>query len=122
MWTYSQSTGALSRNGKRVATGYSGNGPLSAGYRNNPDAQHVVAKGPIPRGRWRMTEMRLKGGTVGPYAIFLAPVGHDALGRSLFRIHGDNRQNDASHGCIILPRPVREMIWGSGDHDLEVVR
>lgn len=121
MWIYQQSTGRLTRDGKTVAVGYSGNGPKSAGYRNNPAQQHVRAKGPIPRGRWKMASMRLTGGTVGPYAIILEPVGHDALGRTAFRIHGDNTKNDASNGCIILPRNIRELMWTSGDHDLTVI-
>jgi hypothetical protein len=53
--------------------------------------------------------------------ILLEPVGHNALGRSLFRIHGDNAQNDASHGCVILPRNIRELIWNSGDRALTVI-
>ncbi|MFA6125072.1 MAG: hypothetical protein WCS75_11525 [Sphingomonas sp.] len=40
-----------------------------------------------------------------------------------FRIHGDNAKLDrsASHGCIILPRAVRERMWASGDRIVEVV-
>ena len=51
----------------------------------------------------------------------LTPVGHDALGRSGFFIHGDSIKGGASHGCIVLPRPVRLFIANSGDQDLTVV-
>lgn len=43
-------------------------------------------------------------------------------GRSGFLIHGDSiaHTGQASHGCIILPRSVREQIAASGDDELEV--
>jgi hypothetical protein len=118
MWKWDQSAGELSRVGKIVSRGYSG---LGRG-KNNPALQAAVGVGPIPAGRWKITE-RYDSANVGPYALKLEPVGHDALGRSAFRIHGDSIANPgtASHGCIILPRAVRELIWTSGDRDLEVV-
>jgi hypothetical protein len=121
MWTYQQSTGRMVHNGKAVATGYSGWGSLAKGFRNNPAKQGVVAKGPIPQGLWKMTGVVTKHPSLGPFVILLEPVGHNALGRSLFRIHGDNAQNDASHGCVILPRNIRELIWNSGDRALTVI-
>ena len=60
----------------------------------------------------------------GPFTILLEPApGTDTLGRSAFRIHGDSVRapGTASHGCIILPRAIRDHIWRSGDRDLEVV-
>jgi hypothetical protein len=119
-WKWDQSAGELSHNGTLVSRGYSGNG---RGV-NNPAMQDAVAVGPIPRGDWRMTALRLTGASTGPYTIVLEPEpGTDARGRSAFRIHGDNAKLDrsASHGCIILPRNVRELIWKSGDRELEVV-
>ena len=118
MWTWDQSAGRLTRDGKFVATGYSGAGI----GRNNPDLEHRVATGPIPCGRWRIFPPR-NSKNVGPYGMDLRPVGHDAHGRSAFMIHGDSarKPGQASKGCIILPRNVRELIWGSGDHDLMVV-
>lgn len=119
MWTYDQSSGRLTHNGKFIATGYSG---ANIG-RNNPDLEHKVATGPIPRGRWKISGPPYNSANVGPYAIRLSPVGHSAHGRSAFLIHGDSakRPGQASKGCIILPRNVRELIWNSGDRDLEVV-
>lgn len=120
MWTYDQSTGDLTHNSKFVGTGYSGAGRTLADGRNNGDMEDVAAHGPIPRGKWHIDNPRTSQNT-GPVTMNLDPVGHDAHGRSLFRIHGDNKASNASHGCIILARPIREMIAASGDHELEVV-
>lgn len=121
MWKYDQSTGALSKDGQFFTTAYSGKGRKLHEGRNNPDMEHVVATGPIPRGRWTIGAP-YDSKNVGPYALPLTPDGHDAHGRSAFRIHGNNAANDASHGCIIIsPRSLREHIWNSRDHTLEVV-
>lgn len=120
-WRYEQSTGRLSRNGKLVTTGYSGDGPEHAEGRNNPDMESVKGKGPIPRGRWRIGNPRTSP-HVGPLAMDLTPVGHDAHRRSAFMIHGDNAARDASKGCIILGKTFRQAIIDSADRDLEVVR
>lgn len=119
-WTYQQSTGDLKRDGRLIATGcYSGHGV----HKNKPDDEALVAEGPIPRGKWKMTEL-YDSARVGPYAIKLVPVGHDAHGRSAFRVHGDSSAHPgmASNGCIVTRRTVREAIWTSGDRDLEVIR
>lgn len=121
-WKYDQSTGEItSPDGTFFATGYSGKGKKNREGRNNPDMETVVAVGPIPRGKWLMNGV-YDSKQVGPFAIVLLPQGHDAHGREAFRIHGNNKADDASHGCIILsPQSLREHIWNSGDHDLEVV-
>ena len=125
MWTYKQSTGDLLHNGRHIGYGYAGH---EEGI-NNPAMQDVRAVGPIPRGLWRITAP-YNSDTTGVYTMKLlakdaAPGDdtHQPTGRGAFRIHGDNRQMDrsASHGCIILARSYREIIWQSGDHDLEVV-
>lgn len=118
-FTYEQKTGRfLGIDSKPMATGYSGH---AAGI-NNPDMQDVRATGPIPRGEWQIGTA-YKSASLGPVVMNLDPVGHDALGRSLFRIHGDNSKGDrsASHGCIILPRAIRERIAASGVARLVVV-
>lgn len=120
MWTYQQSTGALSRAGKTIAHGYSG---LDLG-KNNPAMQAARGIGPIPAGRWIIAGAPYHSASTGPYTLALQPApGTDALGRSAFRIHGDSiaHPGEASHGCIILPRNVREQIWASGDREIEVV-
>jgi hypothetical protein len=44
-------------------------------------------------------------------------------GRTDFRIHGDSIQHpgQASNGCIILKKSIREKIICSGDTELEVI-
>lgn len=118
MHTYSQTTGVWSHTGRHFK-GYSGHG---AGL-NNPAHEAVHSEGPIPKGRWHIGPVR-DGGHLGPVVMDLTPVGHDAHGRSLFRIHGDNSlgNHSASDGCIILDRKSRELIAGSGDKDLVVVQ
>ena len=52
----------------------------------------------------------------------LEPRGHNAHGRDGFLIHGDNPalNGSASEGCIILGKPLRELIAASTDKDLNV--
>lgn len=118
-WKWDQSAGELSRNGAFVSKGYAGRGKGI----NNPAAQGEVGIGPVPRGHWRIGEPYDSDNT-GRYTLALVPQpGTDTLGRSQFRIHGDNSKlnQSASHGCIILPRVIRQRIWASGDHEIEVV-
>lgn len=118
-WRWDQSAGELSRDGKLVSRGYSGNGR----GKNNPAMQAATGMGPCPRGRWDIGGPPYTG-NCGPYSLRLAPKpGTDTFGRSAFRIHGDSiaSPGTASHGCIILPRAVRAAIWRSGDRDLEII-
>ena len=120
MWRWDDSAGELSRDGKLIARGYSGR---DYGL-NNPDATADVGIGPIPLGKWLIAALHETGASTGPYTLVLEPMtGTDTHGRSAFRIHGDNVKLDhsASHGCIILPRLIRELIWKSRDTILEVV-
>lgn len=101
----------LDDNRSLLGHGYSGSGE----YRDQPDAEWQIAKGPIPRGVWRIdsafTHKRL-----GPCCIPLSPIklvaGHLKTERSGFFIHGDNGKGDfsASSGCIIAARTIREGI------------
>ncbi len=119
-WTYAQKTGELQQNGESVATGYSGTG---AG-KNNPDMENVPNAGPIPRGDWTIAGPPADSKDHGPYVLKLNPAQEtDTHGRSGFLMHGDSREHpgSASHGCVILPRAVREEVWKSGDRDLQVV-
>jgi hypothetical protein len=118
-WTWDQSKGELLHDGVFIANGYSG---AELG-KNNPAMQAARGVGPIPRGQWTMTGVE-NGGPTGPFTIVLSPcTATDTCGRSAFRIHGDSiaHPGTASHGCIILPRAIRERIWDSLDHVLEVV-
>ena len=118
MWIWDQSTGELRRAGK-VWRGYSG----AALGLNNPAMQAARGVGPIPQGRWTIAG-RHDSPNTGPCTLVLAPdPGTATFGRSAFRIHGDSlaHPGTASHGCIILPRAVRDTIWASGDRILQVV-
>ena len=122
MWRYSQSGKLLQQcagEWKEISQGYSGFG---AG-KNAPDLQNVPNVGPIPRGLWFILFPR-NTDTHGPYVLPLMPApSTETYGRRGFLIHGDSihAPGAASHGCIILPRKVREQIWTSGDHQIEVV-
>ncbi len=118
-WNYEQSTGRLYLNGTLVGTGYSGAGFTAETGRNNGAMENVADTGPIPTGRYSIGRPHRSART-GPHAMSLTPMGHNAHGRTAFQIHGNNATNNASNGCIILPRDVREQISGSGDSDLTV--
>ena len=126
---YSQSKGSMcdatdEKNPRILGRGYSGHPP----FVNDPCAEALKARGPIPRGKYRVSHpwnhVRL-----GSVAMFLEPVDPAAMkGRSGFFIHGDNSygNNTASHGCIILSRKIRDEIAtlrsvAKGDLILEVI-
>jgi hypothetical protein len=120
MWTYAQKSGDLSQNGQHVATGYSGfdNG------KNNPAMQAIANLGPIPQGEWTIVGPPVNSPDHGPFVLHLQPAnGTNTFGRSGFLMHGDSIESPgcASHGCIIMPRAIREQVWNSGDTDMEVV-
>jgi hypothetical protein len=127
MWVYEQDSGDLYHRatGKKpefVGTGYSGAGKTRSQGRNNSHLQHVKGVGPIPQGDWAIGKPRTSK-RVGPVAMDLKPLpATDTFGRTAFMIHGDNKASNASRGCIILARPIREMIAKSGDPLLMVVR
>ena len=119
-WTYAQKTGELQQDGKHVATGYSGSGD----GKNNPAMEKVHDFGPIPQGDWTILGPPVNTAEHGPYVLTLKPAASTkTFDRSEFRMHGDSKEHpgSASHGCVILPRAVREAVWKSGDRDLEVV-
>src|SRR5215207_4533406 len=121
-WLYEQDPGDLFHDDEIVGTGYSRAGKTRSQGRNNSHLQHVKKIGPIPQGKWIIGKAR-KSPKVGPVAMDLKPVpGTNTFKRSAFMIHGDNKASNASEGCIILARPLRELIANSGDHDLVVVR
>jgi Protein of unknown function (DUF2778) len=119
MWQYRQSNGDLSRDGRSIGAGYSGHG---AG-KNNPTMEGVRNVGPIPSGMYRISG-QFHHPSKGAVTMGLAPIGHTAFGRSAFLIHGDSIKHpgEASEGCIILGRALRQAVADSGDRELEVVR
>jgi hypothetical protein len=119
-WSYAQKNGELQQDGKHVAMGYSG----TAEGKNNPEKQEVHNVGPIPQGDWTIVGPPANTAEHGPYVLSLKPAPDtNTFGRSGFLMHGDSIQSpgSASQGCIIMPRPVREQVWNSGDRDLKVV-
>lgn len=116
MLTYRSSDGETYLDQVYEGIGYSG-----AGYgRNNPDMEDVVGVGPIPRGLYRIGKPDTNVKT-GPLTFVLIPDGHNAHGRSGFLIHGDNITHNASHGCVILGRCVREAIAKANETVLNVI-
>lgn len=121
MWKYQISTGELTDpQGHFAGTGYSGK---AGKWRNNPDCEADAAEGPIPEGIWHIGVAHPSPNT-GPITMNLVPAmaAMDLHGRSLFRIHGDNKTHDASHGCIIFGPSIRRIIAGSPDQLLEAYR
>lgn len=114
---YVQSTGKFYADGILWGIGYAGHGS----GKNNPDAQNIPNVGPLPCGTYTIGAVSDSPKT-GPLTIILCPSTDNRMfGRSAFRIHGDNKAHDASEGCIILPREVRERIAQQRGDKLEVV-
>lgn len=119
MIQYEISTGTVRRDGTLIGVGYSGQPEC----KNNPSKCSVHDHGPIPPGLYTIEPPR-DTPTHGPYVLPLTPDSKNEMyGRSGFLIHGDSiaHPGTASHGCIILPRAVREAVHKSGDINLEVV-
>ena len=121
MYEFKQSTGEVfDYQGKHIATGYAGRNE----GKNNPDMQDVKGTGPLPEGVYYMQAPK-DDSVVGKYAMRLTPSpANQMFGRNSFFIHGDSVEHPglASHGCIVLPKICRELIWASGDHTIRVVR
>lgn len=119
MWVYRQSSGFLWKESKSYGPGYSGHG----GGKNDTAAQYTKDVGPIPVGLYYIgtpydTDEQ------GPFVLPLSPsAGTELRGRAGFLIHGDSTTHpgEASKGCIILNREIRQMIWDSMDHWIQVV-
>ena len=84
-WRYDQSSGELTHNGKFISRGYSGH---QLG-KNNPLLEGKVATGPLPRGMWKIGGPPYNSANVGPYALHLSPVGHDARALSPWILKAD---------------------------------
>lgn len=108
-WVYEQATGELFRfdSGDLVGKGYSG----KASALNDGAQEHIKGVGPIPRGLYMIGRPRHSERT-GRFVLDLTPLGHNAMGRSGFQIHGDNKNGDysASQGCIVLHPKLRSEI------------
>jgi hypothetical protein len=116
-----QSTGRFTLADGTVSEGYTGHGE----GKNNPAMQDVKNVGPLPRGRYVGICLWNPHPHVGAYAIELHPdSSNEMFGRSGFFLHGDSIEHpgEASDGCIIQPRAIREAFWTSDDHVIEVVK
>lgn len=119
MWIYVQRTGELRHGDLHIATGYSGHNKA----KNDTSQQSVVNMGPIPQGAYLIGSLS-EDASHGPLAFHLVPqTGTNTFGRGGFLMHGDSKESpgSASHGCIIMPRDVREKVFSSPDRLLLVV-
>lgn len=119
MWIYGVKQHAMIRGDKRRTDLYSGHDP----WRDNPLAVHVHDLGPIPPGAYNLGTVE-ESGAHGPLAIHLLPCsGTEMFGRSGFLVHGDSiaHPGDASHGCVIAPRELREQMAQGTDRLLVVI-
>jgi hypothetical protein len=120
MFAYRQQTGELlDAAGAVIGVGYSGIGD----GKNNPAMQMVKGRGPIPEGLYTIGEER-DDAQLGPVVMPLTPdAGDDEFGRCDFFMHGDSATHpgQASHGCIVMARSVRDLVSASADRRLQVV-
>lgn len=117
MWIYHQSSGDLYHDATYEGRGYSGTGH----GRDNPAWDHVEGVGPLPAGHYAIGDA-YRHSHLGPCVMNLNPAPDtNTFGRSLFRIHGDSKTHNASHGCIVLGPSIRAAIAASSDRVLEVV-
>jgi len=120
MWRYEQSSGKLTDStGFLVARGYAGRGV----GKNNPEMQSVHKVGPLPVGKY-IFGTPVPYSHLGPFAIPLIPdPTNEMFGRGDFYMHGDSIDDpgNASDGCMIQSHPIRDLVWNSDDHELEVV-
>ena len=118
-WEYKVSTGVLSKdNVQQPYKGYSGKGV----GKDRPAMEASSNIGPIPAGNYTIGAS-YKHPTKGPEVMKLAPVGHNAHGRTNFLIHGDSKAHPgkASEGCIVLGQSARKAIANSHDTQLVVL-
>ena len=127
-WQYEQSTGRLlAPTGTVQGRGYSGQPP----YTNDPSAEGLEGKGPIPCGVWFVSGVEYDNPKLGQFVLILTPDAATrarvlALGRDpdSFRMHGEKLEPPpgfASDGCIVQVRLVREMVNDSPDKQINVV-
>jgi hypothetical protein len=119
-WNFKQGSGLLwNDDGTVRSVGWAG----QREGKNNPAMQDVPKTGPLPVGEYTINEPHDSPHT-GPYTMDLTPSpNNNMFGRDDFRIHGAAFEHPelSSEGCIIMPKPVREKIWTSGDRKLTVV-
>lgn len=124
-WTFEIRTGKFyDPSGEFVSSAYAGGnvGKNPDGV-NNPDDEGLKNIGPLPEGLYTCGEP-VEHSKLGAFAIPLHPdPSNDMQGRGDFYLHGDTAalNHSASEGCIIAPRPTRNAVWASSDHQIQVV-
>ena len=119
MWTFSQLTGEIYKDGTTVGSGYAGKGP----GKNNPAMQDQRDIGPLPCGFYLIGDP-IDDPVVGHYALPLIPdPANEMFGRAAFFIHGENpaHPGQSSEGCPVVHLPLRMEIHESADRRLQVV-
>ena len=123
-WRYAIKTGTLQfPSGKQAWIGYAGgNCGKNPEGKNNPDFIKVKCVGPLCPGVYTFGTPVAQS-KLGPFAIPLIPdPNNEMFGRGDFFCHGDTTPpGNASEGCIIMPRFIRDQMWASTIHTLEVV-
>ena len=114
MWKYVIPTGELfdAAGNKITSFGYSGgNCGKNPEGKNNPLMVSVKNIGPLPPGLYTFGQP-VPQSHLGPFAIPLIPdAANVMMGRGDFYVHGDTTPSgNASEGCIILPRAIRNQL------------
>lgn len=129
---WSQSHGVLKDiSGQVLETGYAGaGGPNGKGAgRNNPGREAEVNVGPLSKGFWGIEEVKDKTYRTGLTRPIFQLVPDEAtrarvkaMGRNpdTFFIHGNNDEDNASTGCIIMNKLARERLKKRGTQLLQV--
>ncbi len=124
-WKYEITTGKLlyPYTGKVLWQGYAGgNCGKNPEAKNNPDFIKVAKTGPLCPGIYTFGTPVAQS-HLGPFAIPLTPdPNNEMYGRGDVFCPGDTTPSgNAREGCIIMPRWVRDQMWASKIHTLEVV-
>lgn len=119
-WIYNVKQRTFTRNGIfEFKAKYAG----SPGYKDDPLFECEKNKGPLPRGKYRITGIPFMHPIAGKFTLRLVPdVNNKMCGRFGFLIHGDSTKNPgrASNGCIVVGPLEREKIWNSKDKEVIV--
>lgn len=117
-WVYDVRKKSFTQNGEyKFNALYAG----SEGYKDNPDLECEVNKGPLSRGKYKIGNPLARHPTAGRFVLRLTHyAGNNMCGRAGFLIHGDNGHGTASNGCIVAIFDVRRKIADSGDKELVV--
>jgi hypothetical protein len=116
VWIYNNKTGELSIDGENISEGYSGKNTGKIKGLNNPAMLNKNSIGPIPNGIYKIGDSGYNE-HMGEY-VRLEETNPNFLKENdrtpgTFYVHGNKRSGgfDASAGCIILPKEIRDMMF-----------